>query len=918
MRDLNDNLVIPMFDSKIKFYFSLLFTTIEDFECLTNSFEDDINIFSGNTFSYQLKEVFRLNKIFEEIKDTYDRINLSDKTLLKLFNKSEIEDYYNSYSIKNVNFNIDDANDLNDFYIYMFLEKVKEKKEVEYGTIYDFFDTFLDEEIINSVANLDYEDKKKFICLFGIKGDITFELNTNDYLKKDILIKLYIYMLRKRDESDIPEIIRNIIEREAYQYNFFDYIRNLCSDNSLNNEFIIQMLSKMDYNSIRIIKEVYGNDLKKRCKPPKDKAFKTAINNLTLVIKINKEYQDKSSNFKKKTGFEEEKEKIKQENKKNKEEQLKKKETKEVITEEIKKEKIEEKANEKLDDKISKKDKEKQNLIKEDDKKLRLKLFLEENSLNKNDFYKAFKLLDSLSKSVISLYYGIEKKPLELDDIAKKLGKELEDVLIILEDAENNIINLIKTGKINLIEETKKETPKEKIGDNKKIKTGVDKTNRLLDFVNENEIGFETLEEASLVLAPIEKIVVDLLLNDSKKEEILEVLSIKENVEELIDDCTDKMISLISPQKTIKEEQSKKEQTKNKKLDEKKEQNNNLLNEFLWENKLSKKEFYSRLKTLDPFSKIVLSCYFGLNKGPLSTHDIALKYGRSIEEIEIIIKHAKTKISKSEIKIEKLNLNILLSKNKITKDDFNNAINNLDMFKKNLIKAYFGIGMFQLDLDTLSKKYGKTPKEINQIVNSVVSNIKPVTKEKKEEVLLSKLDKFLIANNLTKLEFFTLFKSLPLEDKRLISMYLGLYGKEIGIPQIAVITQTNPLLIKYNIENALNSIIYLSKVNNPLRKNNDKNANIYDSYNNLFNDANFISLVGKTNPMMTNILFNMRKNCFDIDKTSKSLNLSYDEVMRSLMDLSAISNSYFESIDNKLNNTFNDKEKQNRKSGRKY
>lgn len=913
MIDLKDNLVVPIFDREIKFYFSLLFTTIEEFDYLINFYGEDINIFDRQPFFNQLKDVFKVNKIFEEIKDTYDRINLSDKVLLKLFSKSEIEDYYNSYGLKNVNFNIDDANDLNDFYTYMFLERVKEKKQVEYGTIYDFFDTFLDEEIINAVANLDYEDKKKFIYLFGIKGDITFELNTNDYVKKDILIRLYIYMLEKRDDCDIPKIISNVTQKEAYQHNFFDYIRSLCKDNSLSNEFIFKMLSKMDHNSIRIIKEVFGNDLKKKPKPPKDKTFKTAINNLTIIINVNKAYENekmKSNVFKekKKAGFETEKESLKQENKEGK---TKIENRKEIVIEKPEKDK-----NEKTDDIISKKTKE-EKVVKEDNKKLRLELFLEENNLNKNDFYKAFKLLDPLSKNIISLYYGVEKKPLELDDIAEKLGKELDEVLIILEDAENDIIDLIKMGKINPIEETKKEPPKEKKEDKKKIKAGLNKTNRLLDFVKENEIGTETLTEASLVLAPIEKIVVDLLLNDRKKEEIVEVLH-SENVEELIDDCTDKMINLISPQKVIEEKQSKKEEPKDKKLEEKKEQNNNLLNEFLWKNKLSKKDFYSRFKTLDSFSKLVLSCYFGLDKEPLNIYDIALKYGRTIEEIEDVIKNAKTKISKTAKKVEKLNLNMLLFKNKITKGDFNNAINNLDMFKKNLIKAYFGIGMFPMDLLALSKKYGKTPEEINQLVNSIVGNIKPVTKEKKEEVLLSKLDKFLIANNLTKLEFFTLFKSLPLENKRLISMYLGLYGKEFSIPQIAIMTKTNPLLIKNNIENALETISYLAKVNNPLGKNNDMNNNIYDSYSNLFNDANFISLVGKTNPMMVNILFNMRKNGFDIDKTSMSLNLSRDEVMHSLMDLSAISNSYFGSIDNNVNNTFNDREKQNKKSGRKY
>ena len=60
-------------------------------------------------------------------------------------------------------------------------------------------------------------------------------------------------MLLKREEADILSIIKNIISKDSYEYNFYDYIRYMCKDKSLSNEFIYKMLSKMDYNSIKQI-----------------------------------------------------------------------------------------------------------------------------------------------------------------------------------------------------------------------------------------------------------------------------------------------------------------------------------------------------------------------------------------------------------------------------------------------------------------------------------------------------------------------------------------------------------------------------------------------------------------------------------------------------------------------------------------
>lgn len=118
-------------------------------------------------------------------------------------------------------------------------------------------------------------------------------------------------MLLKREEADILSIIRNIISKDSYEYNFYDYIRYMCKDKSLSNEFIYKMLTKMDYNSIKQIKEVFGENLNEKKKPSKDKAFKNAAQNLTVIIKVNKAYEKecKIVQFIKKVGVDKEKKK---------------------------------------------------------------------------------------------------------------------------------------------------------------------------------------------------------------------------------------------------------------------------------------------------------------------------------------------------------------------------------------------------------------------------------------------------------------------------------------------------------------------------------------------------------------------------------------------------------------------------------
>lgn len=857
----NYDINIPEFDSKIKYYFSLFFISIKSYEVLRDTYGEDLNLFKNEAEINSVNNYENINLIFENLKWNNNQINLSDKTILNLFNGDEIKNYFESYSLVAPDFSIDDPEKLEEFYLYMMLSKVKEKKCLEFGTIYDLFDTFSLEEILNAVANLDYSLKDTFINLFGIKGDKTFEINSDNKVQNEILIKLYSYMLLKREEADILSIIRNIISKDSYEYNFYDYIRYMCKDKSLSNEFIYKMLSKMDYNSIKQIKEVFGENLNEKKKPSKDKAFKNAVQNLTVIIKVNKAYEkrkQKSVIHKKKVGVDKEK---KEENKKSKKEEPKaakikepkkeiKKEAekpkkKEIIVE-IKQDSLNKKT---LDKKIEKpKKKEKEEKPKEKQKQTKLDKFLSDNEISKQDFLKATRLLDPLSKSVIVLYYGLKAKPVSTSEIMVKLKMEEQEVLKLIEEAENKIVNLIKSGKI-------KDEKDEELS-----------SNRLSSYAKENNLKMADVIKDMVILSSYEKIALTLSLNEKiTNKKIASALNIDEkNISGIIDAATDKVIAELSNTKA--KEEAPKEIIKEEK-------------EPLEKQEEPKKE----------------------NK----------KEGKKQEEKKYV----------------KTSLNEVLTKNKISRSDFINNLNNLNMSERRMIKDYFGLGMFSLTLEEMSKKYGIKVEDINKTIDGIVGNMikkkepKKDKKEDKKEKEQSKLDKFLTVNKITKEQFMNALNNLSEVDRGVVLMYFGINQKEKSLLEIAKTFKTTPAEVKNSLTNILKNI------NNTI-KNKDKNKTdkLDDLYQNakgklskmyklLMANAAFMMFL-QTNPIMQQILLSITNFNYDLDMTSRILGMKKEEVISNLNVLTNVCYGYISDMNKEKTTEFED---DNEKTvGRRY
>lgn len=872
----NYDINVPEFDSKIKYYFSLFFISIKSYEVLRDTYGEDLNLFKNEAEINSVNNYENISLIFENLKWNNNQINLSDKTILNLFNGDEIKNYFESYSLVAPDFSIDDPEKLEEFYLYMMLSKVKEKKCLEFGTIYDLFDTFSLEEILNAVANLDYSLKDTFINLFGIKGDKTFEINSDNKVQNEILIKLYSYMLLKREEADILSIIRNLISKDSYEYNFYDYIRYMCKDKSLSNEFIYKMLSKMDYNSIKQIKEVFGENLNEKKKPSKDKVFKNAVQNLTVIIKVNKAYEkrkQKSAIHKKKVGIDKGK---KEENKRTKKEEPKATKIKEPKKEEIKKEikkeiKVEDKKAKKKEiiveikqDSLSKKPlakkiqekpkkKEKEEKSKEKQKQTKLDKFLSDNGISKQDFLKATSLLGPLSKSVIVLYYGLKAKPISVTEIMVKLKMKEEEVLELIEEAENKIVNLIKSDKI-------KEQKDEELS-----------SNRLSSYAKENNLKMTDVIKDMVILSSYEKIALTLSLNEKiTNKKIASALNIDEKkVSGIIDVATDKVIDELS--KTKEKEDAPKEIIKEEK-------------ESLEKQEEPKKETK---------------------------------------------KDKKEENKKQEKKYVKTSLNDVLLKNKISKSDFIEKLKNLNMSDRRMVRDYFGLGMFSLSIEEMSKKYGIKTEDVNKTINGIVGSMlkkKDHKKEedKKEEKEQSKLDKFLTINKITKEQFMTALSGLSLEEKTIVSMYFGIGQKERSLIEIAALTKTKALKVKMDLQDILKNINKTVKQKDD-KKPVDKLEQLYDNARLklssmsklLLTNAAFMMFLS-TNPIMQNMLYTITNFNYNLDMASKMLGMTKEEVVSSLNTLSTVCYGYMADMKQNKSSSFTDDSEKENEIGRKY
>ena len=431
-----------------------------------------------------------------------------------------------------------------------------------------------------------------------------------------------------------------------------------------------------------------------------------------------------------------------------------------------------------------------------------------------------------------------------------KLKMEEQEVLKLIEEAENKIVNLIKSGKI-------KEQKEEKLS-----------SNRLMSYAKENNVKITNVIKDMTILSSYEKIALTLSLNEKiTNKKIASALNMNEKeVIGIIDTATDKVIDELS--KTNEKEDALKE--------------------------IIKEE-----------------------KEPLEKQEEPKKENKKEEK------------KKEEKEYVKTSLNEVLLKNKISRSDFIKNLNNLNMNDRRMVRDYFGLGLSSLSIEEMSKRYDIKAEDVNKTINGIVGSMlkkkdEKVKKDDKKEKEQSKLDKFLTVNKITKEQFMSALSGLSLEEKSIVSMYFGIGQKEKSLAEIAVLTKTNPLKVKMDLQDILKNI------NKAVKKKDDKKPvdNLEQLYDNarlklssmsklLLTNAAFMMYLS-TNPIMQNMLYTITNFNYDLDMASKMLGMTKEGVVSSLNTLSTVCYGYMADMKQNKSSGFTDDSEKEREIGRRY
>lgn len=275
-----------------------------------------------------------------------------------------------------------------------------------------------------------------------------------------------------------------------------------------------------------------------------------------------------------------------------------------------------------------------------------------------------------------------------------------------------------------------------------------------------------------------------------------------------------------------KEEKESQKKKKDKKEEKSKENKKSRLKNFLDENNIEKKDFEKAVELLEPFSKSVITLYYGLKAQPLELDEMVERLDKPLEDILDALENAEKKIirlietgeinkKKEESKKEENKnvssdrLNSFASENNIKKDDLIKATMFLIPMEKVVMDIYINknINSISKIADILKIDEKEVEGIIESATDKIISNLSNVSKEEQNEIsknevkkeekkdkkkeekkLVSKtgsLDDLLKKKGLTKKEFYEIFNTLDSFSKTVMSLYLGLYGPSMGIDDIA-------------------------------------------------------------------------------------------------------------------------------------
>ena len=825
------------FDSKIKFYYSLLYISSTDLRNIKKYFGDYLKLFNDKSMTLPVAEYYPLKNNLQRVKKVYDQIKLSDEQILSLFHLNEIKNSFKLFLKKHeTEFDYNNQNDIEVFCLYLILEKVE--SHITYGTLREFFKFCNELEFQNAINSFDYKTKRELYKIFGNRLQSTTTFKGYDEVKNKILIELYNYILSNRKPRDISSIIKPLEQDITFRkMKLTDYIRNVRNDSSLNDDQIIETISELDYMDKSFLRFTYGVNYEQEGSPDDIKRFNSIINKLNKSL--NKQEKNTLKSIKRESGN----------IKKRKHETLKEFLEENNITREdfdkalkllttfrrdcveyyygLKDDGVVLSIKEialKLDKKesnvrstfyVSKKeilklietreiDKPKKERKKSNGKGRKqetLEEFLKENNITREDFDKALKSLTTFRRDCVEYYYGLKDDGvvLSIKEIALKLDKKESNVRSTFYVSKKEILKLIETREID---KPKKERKKSN-GKGRKQET-------LEEFLKENNITREDFDKALKSLTTFRRDCIEYYYG--LKEDGV-ILSIKDIALKLSKKESNAKTTFYAAKKEILKLIETREI--DKPVEERKKSNgierkNKTLENFLEKNNISREDFDKALKRLSKFQRDCIEYYYGLKEDEirLSYAEIALKLNKTKTNIsnalsigkKRILKLIETgKIDKPKNERKKSNdgggrkqetLEEFLKENNINREDFNKTLKLITTFRRDCIEYYYGLKEDRavLSIKEISIKLNKKEPNVGQTIRTTKKQIlelietreidKPKNERKKSNDGGGRkhetLEEFLRKNNITKEDFDKALKLLTTFRRDCIEYYYGL------------------------------------------------------------------------------------------------------------------------------------------------
>lgn len=650
-------------NNKAKYFFSLLFIDEVDLFLLRKVFGDNYNIYSENKLFLSEEDIFNMNNIFNKISSIQKEIGMSSLEIKKLIPTEELTNCFKQLVNKNVFINNSIESEVISLLI---LNKIKTIRKIGKGSLKDFLYVFGFN--FSSLKKLEDNLTKNELDEFNIYlAENSLDFNDISLELRNLIIKVLKVLIYYRKEVKLEDLSNKYdnnlsgdtkLEEKSYRYKMFFNENYIPTD-----KIFLEAFSKLTAKQKRYLGLYFGIDCEAKGQKEIASIYKDDFYNVCNIISVAKKDLLKYINEKevkpnnKFTEFLVENN-ISRENF-NKAFNLLKPKQKEYLRLflgfncksltvkeicELKKANYSSvynsidiaKKNIIKNIKTGKINKAKKNSESKKHQQETLTAFLKDNNISEEDFNKALNLLRSKQKEYIELYFGINGTILSLKEISELKVISYTSVCSTIKRAKENIIEFVKSGKIN----KPLETP---------VKNKVRQQETLQLFLEKNNISEEDFNTLLKLIGKKQRECLRLYFGiDCEK------LSISDISKKLGKSYFTVNNNIILGKKNI----IKNIEAGNKAI------RNQTLDEFLEENNINKEEFMTALMLISELQRQCIKMYFGIECDSMRINEISKELNENYSAINKRIVKGKKQLIKNirNGKIKDVKINLLKDK----------------------------------------------------------------------------------------------------------------------------------------------------------------------------------------------------------------------------------------------------------------